>query len=109
MARGPSKTKLARIAEQNRQREARQQAPEPKAAPVNAKPDHQVTSFSLPTRLLEDVQDTKVALQREMADKRVYTATNIVRASLQNFVKLEMDEQIALIRDYQKSTERVGE
>ncbi len=94
---GETKAKLEKLKAQKRQRKARKDAP-PEEKPPRAKAS--TTSYLLPTTLLDDLQTTKQALQKETGDRKGYNASTIVRAALQDWVQLEMDEQIASIGRY---------
>lgn len=94
---GTSKSKLKQLNAQRRARTA-----EPAAATVikptrPPRPESGITSYTLPTKLLDNLQKIKFALQSETGQRGKYSASAIVRAALQHFVQLEMEEQIELI------------
>lgn len=57
------------------------------------------TSFVLPNELVDDLNKTKFALQRETGRRRDFSVSSIARAALTHFIGLEMDEQVQLIED----------
>lgn len=92
-----TKEKVAKI--ERRKREKAEQAKvipeEPPPRPVIA-----VTSFALPYTLLSAMQKTKLGLQDATKDRKTYNVSMIVRAVLSEFLGLEMDDQIELVRRY---------
>ena len=106
MSRSSSKGKLAKLDEQRREREARAEIV-PQEKPPRA--TSSTTSYLLPTTLLDDLQKTKLSLQLETGDRRGYNASTIVRAALQHFVQLEMDDQIAMVTRHVQADAKASE
>lgn len=100
---GPSKAKLEKLNEQRRSRAAATKKVKGEEAEEGArpgKPETVTTSYVLPTTLLDDLQKTKFELQSEMGQRKKYNATAILRAALQHFLQMEMDDQIELVDRY---------
>jgi hypothetical protein len=100
------KATLAKLQKQNRARKERAAAP-----PEEEKPPEKdkITSYSMPVKLLEDLHTTKQHLQVATKDRRTYNASMIVRAALDSFVTMEMEDQIALVSGYaQRQAKAVG-
>lgn len=106
MSRSSSQAKVRKLAEQKVKRESRAKSePEPKPARAKAS----TTSYLLPNTLLDELQKTRLELQVATEDRKRYSASNIVRAALQNFVRMEMDAQIDLISRYLQAEARASE
>lgn len=105
-----SKAKVQKLKDQERDQKRRREVRgkiEPEVKPP--RPRASTTSYLLPNTLLDDLQTTKQALQKETGDRKGYNASTIVRAALQDWVRLEMDDQIASISRYTQAESRVSE
>ncbi len=100
-----TKAKLAKFEQQNRDKEARGNAPpEEEAVVAEVMP----TSFYLPQTLIEELHTTKLHLQLQTKDRRTHSTSALVRAAIRDFVRLEMDEQIASVRAYVRQAEKAS-
>ena len=101
-----SKEKLAKIERQKREKIERANAIPEEPAP---RPATTITSFALPQTLLGAMQKTKLGLQEATEDRKTYNVSMIVRAALSDFLGLEMDDQIELVRRYVAAQARATE
>ncbi len=106
MRTGTSKEKLAKFQRQKREKAERARAvpeePPPRAATT-------VVTCELPNTLFMAMQKVKLGLQNTTEDRKTYNVSMITRAALSDFLGLEMDDQIELVRRYVAAQARASE
>lgn len=106
MGTSTTKEKLAKLERQKREKAARARAIPEEQPP---QPATTVVTCEMPYTMLSALQKTKLGLQEATKDRKTYNISMIQRAALSDFLGLEMDDQIELVRRYVAAQARASE